>query len=124
MTMEDWMANEITADPSTALPRISCRTWWRRRTSCGFLYGKPHTRPCPALRGRKSGYAPVGMTILLQGDGPKTVRRMAANGPTELSSRPKRSAVEGPAVSLPGLTQTLKPGFIYEHSREFENPLP
>jgi hypothetical protein len=48
-----------TAGPSTTLPRISCRTWWRWRTSCGFLYGKPHTRPCPALRGRKSGYAPV-----------------------------------------------------------------
>src|SRR5271170_2213032 len=36
---------------------------------------------------------------------PKAVRRMAVNGPTELSSRPERSAVEGPAVSLPILTQ-------------------
>jgi hypothetical protein len=34
--------------------------------------------------------APVGMTILLQGNAPKAVRRMAANGPTELSSRPER----------------------------------
>jgi hypothetical protein len=34
---------------------------------------------------------------------------MAVNGPTELSSRPERSAVEGPAVSLPVLTQILKP---------------
>jgi hypothetical protein len=25
-----------TADPSTALPRISCGTWWRRCTSCAF----------------------------------------------------------------------------------------
>ena len=48
-----------TAGPSTTLPRISCRTWWRWRTSCGFLYGKPHTRPCPVPRGRKSGFAPV-----------------------------------------------------------------
>jgi hypothetical protein len=51
-----------TADPSATPPRISCRGCWRWRTSCGFLYGKPHTWPCPALRGRKSGYAPVGMT--------------------------------------------------------------
>jgi hypothetical protein len=34
---------------------------------------------------------------------------MAVNGPTELSSRPERSAVEGPAVSLPVLTQILEP---------------
>jgi hypothetical protein len=27
-----------------------------------FPYRKAHTRPCPALRGRKSGYASVGMT--------------------------------------------------------------
>jgi hypothetical protein len=25
-----------TADPSTTLPRISCRTWWRWCTSCAF----------------------------------------------------------------------------------------
>jgi len=25
-------------------PRISCRAWWRWRTSCGFPYRKPHTR--------------------------------------------------------------------------------
>jgi hypothetical protein len=34
---------------------------------------------------------------------------MLANGPTELSSRPERSGVEGPAVSHLVLTQTLKP---------------
>ena len=51
-----------TAGPSTSLPRIFCRAWWRWRTSCGFLYGKPHTRPLPVLGGRKSGYAPAGMT--------------------------------------------------------------
>jgi hypothetical protein len=28
-----------------------------------FLERKAHTRPCPALRGRKSGFAPVEMTI-------------------------------------------------------------
>jgi hypothetical protein len=44
------------------------------------------------------------MTILLQGNGPKAIRGMAAYGPTELSSRPERSAVEGPVVSLPVLT--------------------
>ena len=27
-----------------------------------FPYRKAHTLPCPVLRGRKSGYAPVGMT--------------------------------------------------------------
>jgi len=37
------------------VPRISCRTWWRCRTSCAFLYGKAHTRPCPVQRSRKSG---------------------------------------------------------------------
>jgi hypothetical protein len=51
-----------TADPSTTLPRISCGTWWRCRTSCALLYGRAQTRPCPVQRGRKSGYASVGMT--------------------------------------------------------------
>jgi hypothetical protein len=32
-----------------------------------FLKRKAHTQPCPAQRGRKSGYASVEMTILLQG---------------------------------------------------------
>ena len=32
---------------------------------------------------------------------------------TELSSRPERSAVEGPAVSLPVLTQTLRTGLTF-----------
>src|SRR5580658_7495571 len=27
-----------TADPSATLPRISCRTYWHWRTSCGFPY--------------------------------------------------------------------------------------
>jgi putative endonuclease len=31
---EEW--RKETADLSTALPRISCRGWWRWRTSCGF----------------------------------------------------------------------------------------
>ncbi len=38
----------------------------------------------------------------------KVVGQVHVNGPTELSSRPERSGVEGPAVSLPVLTQTLK----------------
>jgi hypothetical protein len=46
---------------STALPRISCRISWVGRASCGFLCGKPHTRTCLRQRGRKSGYASVGM---------------------------------------------------------------
>ncbi len=28
----------LTAGPSTSLPRISCRTWWLRQTSCAFPY--------------------------------------------------------------------------------------
>jgi|SRR5580658_7148298 hypothetical protein len=36
----------------------------------------------------------------------EAVRRTAVSGPTELSSRPERSVVEGPAVSIPVLTQT------------------
>jgi len=31
-----------------------------------FPYRKAHTLPCPVLRGRKSGYAPVGMTLLFE----------------------------------------------------------
>ena len=53
-----------TAGPSATLPRISCRGCWRWRTLCAFLHGKAHTLLCPVSRGRKSGYAPVGMTRL------------------------------------------------------------
>jgi hypothetical protein len=84
-----------TAGPSTALPRISCGGWWRWRALCGFLYGKPHTGPCREQRGRKSGYAPVGMTTLWQGNAPKAVRRMAVDGPAKLSSRPERKRSGG-----------------------------
>jgi hypothetical protein len=34
-----------TADPSTALPRISCRGLVDQRTSCGLPYRKPDTWP-------------------------------------------------------------------------------
>ena len=44
-------------------------------------------------------YASVGMTILLQG---QVLLAEALAGTAELSSRPKRSEVEGPAVSFPG----------------------
>jgi hypothetical protein len=54
-------------------------------------------------------YASVGMTHFLQGKCPKTARGMDLNSPTELSSRPERSEAEGPAVSLPVLTHSLKP---------------
>jgi hypothetical protein len=33
-----WRLVEKTAGPSPTLPRISCRTWSRLRTSCGFPY--------------------------------------------------------------------------------------
>ena len=55
--------------------------------SRGLKMGKPQV---PPLR-----FAPVGMTILLRG---KVLRAEALAGKTELSSRPERSAVEGPAV--------------------------
>ncbi len=32
--------------------------------ACALLYGRAHTRPCLVLRGRKFGYASVGMTLL------------------------------------------------------------
>ena len=48
------------------------------------------------------------MTILLHG---QVLLTEALAGTAELSSRPERSAVEGPAVSLPVLTQTL-PGWV------------
>ena len=57
------------------------------------------TQQVPPLR-----YAPVGMTILLHG---QVLLTEALAGTAELSSRPERSAVEGPAVSLPILTQNL-----------------
>src|ERR1700722_258859 len=45
---------------------------------------------CPVLRGRKSGYAPVGMTVLF-GNAKYCFQ-------DELSSRPERSVAEGSAV--------------------------
>jgi hypothetical protein len=45
------------------------------------------------------------MTGLRQGNASKAVTGMAVGGATELSSRPERSVVEGPAVSLSVLTQ-------------------
>jgi hypothetical protein len=55
-----------------------------------FPCRKAHTRPCPVQRGRKSGYAPVGMTILF-GNGKYSFQHGS-------SSRPERSVVEGSAV--------------------------
>jgi hypothetical protein len=57
-----------TAGPSTTLPRISCGTWWRCCISCAFPLQKGAHAAFPVLRGRKSEYAPVGMTILLGAD--------------------------------------------------------
>jgi hypothetical protein len=60
---DDWFSAAPTALGSssgfcTALPRISCGTWWLRCTSCAFLHGKAHTRFSPVQRGRKSGSGP------------------------------------------------------------------
>jgi hypothetical protein len=56
----------------------------------------------PSLR-----FAPVGMTILLLG---QVFLAEALTGTSELSSRPERSGVEGPAVAFPRvLTHPLKP---------------
>ena len=55
------------------------------RGRAGLQSGKAHTRPCPVQRGRKSGYAPVGMTIHL---GDNTWRSQ-----TKLSSRPERTRI-------------------------------
>jgi hypothetical protein len=61
---------------------------------------KGNEQQIPPLR-----YAPVEMTILLQG---QVFLAEALAGTTKLSSRTERSTVEGPAVSLV-LTQPLKP---------------
>jgi hypothetical protein len=53
----------------------------------GLEMGKPQV---PPLR-----FAPVGTTILLRG---QVLRAEVLAGTTELSSRPERSEVEGPAV--------------------------
>jgi hypothetical protein len=54
--------------PPLRSPQISCGTWWRWHTSCAFLYGKAHTWSLRVRRGRKSGYASVGMTIQLRAE--------------------------------------------------------
>jgi hypothetical protein len=117
-----------TADLSTPLPQISCGTRWRWRTSCAFLYRKPHTWPLQVARGRKSGYAPVEMTNLLSHGracihwiignfraischldrsaaqwrdlqcAPPSPQGLIEAQTSPLSSRPKRSEVEGSAV--------------------------
>jgi hypothetical protein len=67
------------------------------RSVCENRGRKPQV---PPLR-----YAPVGMTILLQG---QAFLAEALASTTELSSRPERSVVEGPAVSLPILEATFR----------------
>ena len=79
-----------------------------------FPCRKAHTRPCPVQRGRKSGYAPVGMKIHLGND--------AWRSQTKLSSRPERSVVEGSAVRPSGfpnfgvLTHTLKARYYFHRN--------
>ena len=67
-----------------------------------FPYRKAHTRPCPVQRGRKSGYAPVGMTLLF-GNAKSCFQ-------DELSSRTgewEQSYREPPAME--GITRTSSP---------------
>jgi hypothetical protein len=45
-----------------ATPDFLSQAWWRWRTSCCLLYGKPHTQSSLMSRSRKSGFASVGMT--------------------------------------------------------------
>ena len=63
-----------------------------------FLKRKAHTRPCPALRSRKSGYAPVGMT---KGRGALSLRAVADKKGAKAVFHPLEWA-GGPAVSLFG----------------------
>jgi hypothetical protein len=56
------------------------------------LFRREGKQQVPPLR-----YAPVGMTILLC---PQELQREILDSATELSSRPERSVVEGPAVLL------------------------
>ena len=90
-----------TADPSTTLPRISCRTEWHWRSSCRFPYESRTRGRWLVPRSRKSRCAPVGMTILLWELALTRSTEVAVGGTTKLSSRPERSEVEGPAVSFP-----------------------
>jgi hypothetical protein len=102
--MKPWLVDERTAGPSTALPRISCGAWWRCRTSCAFLHGKAHTRSCPVQRGRKSGFASVGMTILLDTAGLVAEQKaffITLGGPKahDNSGRDDKFVWEGPVLS-------------------------
>ena len=60
---------QIAPSPKSSKVRpISRRTRPNRCSpegTCALLYGRAHTRSCPVLHGRKSGYTPVGMTIHL-----------------------------------------------------------
>jgi hypothetical protein len=64
------------------------------RFMCLSLTDKAHTWTRPVHCGRKSGYAPVEMTILLGNED--------ESSQTNLSSRPERSVVERSAVPLSG----------------------
>ena len=63
------------------------------RSHAPFLKRKAHTRLCPVLRGRKSGYAPVGMTHFSQGKCQKRPEGWVSTVPTEVSSRPERTRI-------------------------------
>ena len=84
------MPVEKTADPSATLGMTKGRA--ALPSGVDDVGDQPQV---PPLR-----YAPVGMTTHLQGDDAHSVKLLTVNGVTKLSSRPERSAVEGPAVLL------------------------
>src|ERR1700761_2675029 len=96
-----------TADQIRPAATASLTTPGRNRPPKQHLSSNPRNARCtaekkpqvPPLR-----YAPVGMTILFRG---ARNSRRSSRGHIELSSRPERSVVEGPAVSFPLGIQSL-----------------
>jgi len=52
--------------PPLRYPRFPVKASGVGELHAPFFNGKAHTRSCPVQRGRKSGFAPVGRTILLR----------------------------------------------------------
>ena len=102
------------------LPQISCQNCSSGGFHAAFLTESRTRGRWGVPRSRKSGYAPVGLTILLHG---QVLLTEALAGTAELSSRPERSVVEGPAVSLPVFTQPGRAGnqFPTSHTSLYGN---
>src|SRR6202041_185599 len=78
-----------TAGPSAPLPRISCGTWWRWCTSCAF----------PLQKGAYAALSSAAwQEIRVRSGRDDTSIWVLSRRPAEVSSRPERSEVEGPAV--------------------------